>query len=103
MDGLLSISYFNQMRFQGAPLREAIMEGAAKRMRPMFMTALTAIFGLLPAALSTRIGAQTQRPLAIVVVGGMIMTLLLNRYLMPVLYSFYGHREPSTRASGLAH
>ncbi|HLJ95502.1 MAG TPA: efflux RND transporter permease subunit, partial [Gemmataceae bacterium] len=103
MDGLLSISYFNQMRFQGAPLREAIIEGAAKRVRPMFMTALTAIFGLLPAALSTRIGAQTQRPLAIVVVGGMIMTLLLNRYLMPVLYSFYGHREPPEGARGVAH
>jgi cobalt-zinc-cadmium resistance protein CzcA len=69
----------------------------------MFMTALTAIFGLLPAALSTRIGAQTQRPLAIVVVGGMIMTLLLNRYLMPVLYSFYGHREPVESARGVAH
>jgi cobalt-zinc-cadmium resistance protein CzcA len=67
------------------------------------MTALTAIFGLLPAAVSTRIGAQTQRPLAIVVVGGMISTLLLTRYLMPVLYSFYGHREPTTRVSGLAH
>jgi cobalt-zinc-cadmium resistance protein CzcA len=69
----------------------------------MMMTALTAIFGLLPAALSTRIGAQTQRPLAIVVVGGMIMTLLLNRYLMPVLYSFYGHREPPADAGGLTH
>jgi cobalt-zinc-cadmium resistance protein CzcA len=103
MDGLLSISYFNQMRFQGAPLRQAILEGAAKRVRPMFMTALTAIFGLLPAALSTRIGAQTQRPLAIVVVGGMIMTLVLNRYLMPVLYSFYGHRDPPESARGVAH
>jgi heavy metal efflux system protein len=103
MDGLLSISYFNQLRAFGKPLREAILEGAGKRVRPMFMTALTAVFGLLPAALSTRIGAQTQRPLAIVVVGGMIMTLLLNRYLMPVLYSFYGHREPSAPSSGLAH
>jgi len=69
----------------------------------MFMTALTAVFGLLPAALSTRIGAQTQRPLAIVVVGGMIMTLLLNRYLMPVLYSFYGDRERASGAGGMAH
>jgi cobalt-zinc-cadmium resistance protein CzcA len=103
MDGLLSISYFNQLRFQGVPLREAIIEGAGKRVRPMMMTALTAIFGLLPAAVSTRIGAQTQRPLAIVVVGGMIMTLLLNRYLMPVLYSFYGHREPPAEGQGLAH
>jgi cobalt-zinc-cadmium resistance protein CzcA len=103
MDGLLSISYFNALRAHGVPLREAILQGAGKRMRPMMMTALTAIFGLLPAALSTRIGAQTQRPLAIVVVGGMIMALLLNRYLMPVLYSFYGHREPAEGAGGMAH
>jgi cobalt-zinc-cadmium resistance protein CzcA len=103
MDGLLLISYFNQMRYHGLPLREAIMQGAEKRVRPVMMTALTAIFGLLPAAVSTRIGAQTQRPLAIVVVGGMISTLFLTRYLMPVLYSFYGHREPSAEAGQMAH
>jgi cobalt-zinc-cadmium resistance protein CzcA len=103
MDGLLSISYFNALRAQGKPLREAILEGAGKRVRPMMMTAMTAIFGLLPAAFSTRIGAQTQRPLAIVVVGGMLMTLLLNRYLMPLLYSFYGHREPPAGAGNLTH
>jgi heavy metal efflux system protein len=102
MDGLLSISYFNQLRVHGTPLREAILQGAGKRVRPMMMTGLTAIFGLLPAALSTRIGAQTQRPLAIVVVGGMLMALLLNRYLMPVLYSFYGAREPQG-GHGIAH
>ena len=72
MDGLLTIAYFNQMRMQGLPLKESILQGAEKRVRPMMMTALTAIFGLLPAALSTKIGSQTQRPLAIVVVGGMI-------------------------------
>jgi cobalt-zinc-cadmium resistance protein CzcA len=103
MDGLLSVSYFNALRAEGLPLRQAILEGAGRRVRPMMMTALTAIFGLLPAALSTRIGSQTQRPLAIVVVGGMLMTLLLNRYLMPVLYSFYGHRPPRAGAGGLAH
>jgi cobalt-zinc-cadmium resistance protein CzcA len=103
MDGLLLISYFNQMRAKGIRLREAIMVGAEKRVRPVMMTALTAILGLLPAALSTRIGAQTQRPLAIVVVGGMITTLFLTRYLMPVLYSFYGHREPPVDTSHMAH
>jgi cobalt-zinc-cadmium resistance protein CzcA len=103
MDGLLSVSYFNLLRFEGLPLHEAILQGAGKRVRPMMMTALTAVFGLLPAALSTRIGSQSQRPLAIVVVGGMIMTLLLNRYLMPVLYSFYGQREPPAGVGGLAH
>jgi cobalt-zinc-cadmium resistance protein CzcA len=103
MDGLLTVSYFNQMRAQGLPLYEAILQGAEKRVRPMMMTALTAVFGLLPAALATRIGAQTQRPLAIVVVGGMLATLLLNRYLMPVLYTFYGGREPPSGAGSLAH
>jgi cobalt-zinc-cadmium resistance protein CzcA len=103
MDGLLLISYFNALRARGLPLQEAIMQGAAKRLRPMLMTDLTALLGLLPAALSTRIGAQTQRPLAIVVVGGMIATLFLTRYLMPVIYSFYGHREPRADSAGLAH
>jgi cobalt-zinc-cadmium resistance protein CzcA len=63
------------------------------------MTALTAIFGLMPAALSTRIGAQTQRPLAIVVIGGMITALLLNRYLTPVLYSVFRRQPPSEEAA----
>jgi cobalt-zinc-cadmium resistance protein CzcA len=103
MDGLLLISYFNQVRLLGKPLEEAILLGAEKRVRPVMMTALTAIFGLLPAAVSTKIGAQTQRPLAIVVVGGMLATLFLTRYLMPVLYSFYGHREPSEAAGHMAH
>jgi cobalt-zinc-cadmium resistance protein CzcA len=103
MDGLLLVSYFNSERAHGLPLREAILRGGEKRVRAMMMTDLTAVFGLLPAAFSTRIGAQTQRPLAIVVVGGMITTLLVARYLMPVLYSFYGHREPPEGAGGMAH
>jgi cobalt-zinc-cadmium resistance protein CzcA len=103
MDGLLMISYFNDLRARGLPVQEAIMQGAGMRVRPVTMTALTAILGLLPAAVSTAIGAQTQRPLAIVVVGGMFTTLFLTRYLMPVLYSFYGHREPPEGAASLAH
>jgi cobalt-zinc-cadmium resistance protein CzcA len=103
MDGLLLISYFNALRAQGLPLQEAIMQGAGKRVRPVMMTALTAILGLLPAALSTKIGGQTAQPLAIVVVGGMTATLFLTRYLMPVLYSFYGHREPPAGSGGMAH
>jgi cobalt-zinc-cadmium resistance protein CzcA len=103
MDGLLLISSFNSGRARGLPLEEAILAGAEKRVRPVMMTALTAVLGLLPAALSTKIGAQTQRPLAVVVVGGMLTTLFLTRYLMPVLYSFYGHREPPEGAEDLAH
>jgi cobalt-zinc-cadmium resistance protein CzcA len=103
MDGLLMISYFNTLRGRGLPVQEAIMQGAAMRVRPVTMTALTAILGLLPAAFSTAIGAQTQRPLAIVVVGGMFTTLFLTRYLMPVLYSLYGQREPVADTSHLMH
>jgi cobalt-zinc-cadmium resistance protein CzcA len=117
MDGLLLISSFNAFRAQGEPLEAAILHGAANRVRAVTMTALTAILGLLPAALALRpewdaagylrwvepIGSQTQRPLAIVVVGGMITTLFLTRYLMPVLYSFYGKRQPPVGAGGMAH
>ena len=66
------------------------------------MTALAALLGLLPAAMSTRIGAQSQQPLAIVVVGGMLATLVLMN-LVPVLYSFYGRRQPPAGAGGMAH
>jgi cobalt-zinc-cadmium resistance protein CzcA len=88
-DGVLLISYFNQMRDAGTPVREAILRGAELRVRPVVMTSLTAALGLLPAAVATSIGSQAQRPLAIVVVGGMLVTLFLTRYLMPVLYSFF--------------
>ncbi len=103
MDGLLMISYFNQLRYQWMPLYDAIIQGAEKRVRPVMMTALTAILGLLPAAVSTKMGSQTAQPLAIVVVGGMTAALFLTRYLTPVLYSFYGHREPPEGGGSMAH
>ena len=98
MEGLLLISYFNALRAQGLVLHDAIIQGSLKRVRPVMITAMTAILGLLPAAVSTKIGAQTAQPLAIVVVGGMTVTLFLDRYLMPVLYSFYG--APRTAGRG---
>ena len=96
-DGVLLISYFNQLRAAGLPVREAVMRGAELRVRPVVMTSLTAALGLFPAAIATSIGSQAQKPLAIVVVGAMLCTLFLTRYLMPVLYSFFpapaGHDE----------
>jgi cobalt-zinc-cadmium resistance protein CzcA len=88
-DGVLLISYFNQMRQHGYPVLEAVMRGAELRVRPVVMTSLTAALGLLPAALANSIGSQAQKPLAIVVVGAMLITLFLTRYLMPVLYSLF--------------
>ena len=93
MNGLLMVSSFNRLRYQNLPVREAIVQGTEGLVRPITMTALAAILGLLPAAFSTQIGSQSQRPLAIVVVGGMISTLVFFN-LVPLLYSFYGHREP---------
>lgn len=83
------------------------MRGAELRLRPVVMTSLTAILGLLPAALATSIGSQAQKPLAIVVVGGMIVALALTQYLMPVLYSFFpapaGTNERSEELSEGSH
>jgi len=101
-DGVLLISYFNQMRASGLPVRQAIMHGAELRVRPVVMTSLTAALGLLPAAMASSIGSQAQKPLAIVVVGGMLVTLFLTRYLMPVLYSFFPGPQ-GERANGDAH
>jgi cobalt-zinc-cadmium resistance protein CzcA len=102
MNGLLFVSAFNRMRARGVELPDALVRGTGLLVRPVTMTALAAILGLLPAALSTKIGAQSQRPLAIVVVGGMLMTLVLMN-LVPVLYSFYGRRQPPAAAGDLGH
>ncbi|MFO0842468.1 MAG: efflux RND transporter permease subunit [Gemmataceae bacterium] len=102
LNGLLLVSTFNALRAHGVPLREALLEGTGKLVRPVVMTALAAILGLLPAAVSTKIGSQSQRPLAIAVVGGMLATLILTN-LVPLLYSLYGEREPPEGAGGMAH
>jgi cobalt-zinc-cadmium resistance protein CzcA len=88
-DGVLLVSYFNHMRAHGYRTLEAVMRGAELRVRPVVMTSLTAALGLFPASIATSIGSQAQKPLAIVVVGAMLITLFLTRYLMPVLYSFF--------------
>ncbi len=88
-DGVLLVSYFNYMRSHGYRTLEAVMRGAELRVRPVVMTSLTAALGLFPASIATSIGSQAQKPLAIVVVGAMLITLFLTRYLMPVLYSFF--------------
>jgi cobalt-zinc-cadmium resistance protein CzcA len=102
MNGMLFVSAFNRLRSRGMDLHDALMQGTGQVIRPVTMTALAAIFGLLPAAFSTRIGSQSQQPLAVVVVGGMLSTLLLMN-LVPVFYSFYGKRQPPAGAGSLTH
>ena len=82
------ISYVNELRRDGTPLTEAIREGAILRLRPIMMTALVAALGLLPAALATGVGTDSQRPFALVIVSGLFTRLLISVFLMPVLYTF---------------
>ena len=85
MNGILVISYFNHLVFEGNPPLEAMYLAAEQRMRPMLMTALSACIGLLPAAISTGIGSQVQRPLATVVVGGMLLGPVMLLIVAPAL------------------
>jgi heavy metal efflux system protein len=81
------ISYVNELRGNGMALAEAIREGAILRLRPIMMTALVAALGLLPAALATGVGTDTQRPFALVIVSGLFTRLLISVFLMPALYT----------------
>ncbi len=93
LNGVVMISYFNQLREEGRDVRTAVIEGSLTRLRPVLMTAAVAAFGFIPMALSTSAGAEVQRPLATVVIGGIISSTFLTLILLPVLYSWF-EREP---------
>jgi cobalt-zinc-cadmium resistance protein CzcA len=84
------ISYVNELRRDGMGLAEAVRQGAILRLRPIMMTALVAAFGLLPVALATGVGTDSQRPFALVIVSGLFTRLLISVFLMPVLYALVG-------------
>jgi cobalt-zinc-cadmium resistance protein CzcA len=84
---IVYISYVNELRRDGTPLPESIRQGAILRLRPIMMTALVAALGLLPVALATGVGTDTQRPFALVIVSGLFTRLLISIFLMPVLYT----------------
>jgi heavy metal efflux system protein len=84
--GVIMLEYINQMRVRGHSIEEAAIEGAVLRLRPIMMTMLVATLGLLPAATSHGIGSDSQRPFAIVIVGGLIGALLISVFLLPTLY-----------------
>jgi cobalt-zinc-cadmium resistance protein CzcA len=86
MDGVLLITYVRQAREQNPDSDDAILRAVSKRLRPVLMTALLASLGLLPAAMSHAIGSDTQRPFAIVIIGGLITSTLLTMMLLPTLY-----------------
>ena len=84
--GVIMVEYINQLRVRGRTVREAAEEGASLRLRPIMMTMLVATLGLLPAAMSHDIGSDSQRPFAIVIVGGLTFELLISVFLLPTLY-----------------
>jgi len=87
--GVIMVEYINQLRARGMPVTEAAIEGATRRLRPITMTMLVATLGLLPAAMSHAIGSDSQRPLAIVIVGGLIADLLMSIFLLPTFYVWW--------------
>jgi cobalt-zinc-cadmium resistance protein CzcA len=86
LNGLVMVSFIGDLRGRGRPLDEAIVEGALTRVRPVMMTALVAALGFVPMAINTGIGSEVQRPLATVVVGGIVSSTLLTLLVLPALY-----------------
>jgi heavy metal efflux system protein len=87
--GVIMVEYINHLRAAGSSIEDAAVQGAVLRLRPIMMTMLVAILGLLPAAMSRGIGSDSQRPFAIVIVGGLLAALLLSIYLLPTLYTVF--------------
>ncbi len=95
LNGIVMVSYFNQLRETGLSLQEAVRRGAARRLRPVLMTAVTTALGLLPLLLATGPGSEVQRPLAVVVVGGLVTSTVITLVLLPSLYAWFEGRARS--------
>jgi cobalt-zinc-cadmium resistance protein CzcA len=95
LNSMVLVTFIRQLRERGIPLDRAIEEAALTRLRPVLITALVASLGFVPMALSTGVGAEVQRPLATVVIGGVISSTLLTLLVLPVLYHFFGPRRPA--------
>ncbi|RNF82547.1 efflux RND transporter permease subunit [Montanilutibacter psychrotolerans] len=93
LNGIVLVSFLNELRAKGVAVRDAVVQGTVLRLRPVLMTASVAVLGMLPMLLSRGVGAETQRPLATVVVGGLISSTLLTLVLLPVLYEWLALRS----------
>lgn len=101
--GVIMLEYINQLRTRGYTIEDAAVEGAVLRLRPVMMTMLVATLGLLPAAVSHAIGSDSQRPFAIVIVGGLLANLVIGIFLMPTLYVWLAREDdvlPAVESSG---
>jgi len=89
LNGVVMVSYINKLRDEGESITEAVREGAETRFRPVLMTALVASLGFVPMAIATSAGAEVQRPLATVVIGGLITSTVLTLLILPTLYGWF--------------
>jgi cobalt-zinc-cadmium resistance protein CzcA len=94
LNGLVLVSYFNQLLARGLPLADAIATGVRRRLRPVLMTASITAFGLVPLLFASGPGSEIQRPLAVVVTGGLVSSTLLTLIVLPVLFRRYGVARP---------
>ena len=101
LNGLVMISFINNLRQSGTPLEEAVFTGSITRLRPVLMTALVAALGFVPMAIATGTGAEVQRPLATVVIGGIVSSTLLTLLVLPALYRIF-HREKNDESTAPA-
>jgi cobalt-zinc-cadmium resistance protein CzcA len=101
--GVIMVEYINQLRARGLNIVDAAVEGAALRLRPIMMTMLVATLGLLPAALSHDIGSDSQRPFAIVIVGGLISDLILAIFLLPTFYAWIARDDDELPVAEAVH
>ncbi len=101
-NGIILIEYIGQLRAEGVPLQEALLRAGRTRFRPILMTSLSTIFGLVPLALGLGPGAQMQQPLAIAVIGGLITNMLLTRLLIPVGYLLLNQGAAAAEPAGRA-
>ena len=103
LNGVVMLSFIRDLEKQGKPLHDAIIEGALTRLRPVLMTALVASLGFVPMALNTGAGAEVQRPLATVVIGGIISSTILTLLVLPALYKWFPSRFSLGRKKTLTH
>jgi cobalt-zinc-cadmium resistance protein CzcA len=99
-NGVIMVSYCDHLMANGASVLNAVLDGAATRLRPVLMTAILASIGLVPAAISTGIGSDTQKPLAIVIIGGLVSATILTLFVLPVLYYLVVSFLPASKAGG---
>ncbi|MCE5180374.1 MAG: CusA/CzcA family heavy metal efflux RND transporter [Betaproteobacteria bacterium] len=101
LNGVVMVSYFNQLRAQGMALAEVVVEGAKRRLRPVMMTASITAFGLIPLLFASGPGSEIQKPLAIVVIGGLISSTLLTLIILPLLYLRFGFSDVKNGTNGV--